>query len=129
MSSKSGLTYGATRKSLGLTAATFLVSASFMMMPTAASAGYNISGLVRLALAHYGGGYRASGGHQASRQRDADADDAVDSDTPPRKTDIGSVSSVQSRRPDADRITTQSTESGRMASGRAYQDEPLDLTH
>jgi hypothetical protein len=132
MSSKSGQTgtRGPINKSFGLTAATLLVSASFMLIPTAASAGYNISGLVRLALAHYnGGGYRASGGHQASRQRDADADDGTDSDTPPRKTDVSSVSSVPSRRPDTDRISSQSTASDRMASGRQYRDDLLDLTH
>ena len=131
MSGKSGQTerQGATSKSLGITAATVLVSASFMLVPTAASAGYNISGLVRLALAHCnGGGYRPSGGHQVSRQRDADADDETDSDTPPRKTDV-SVSSVPSRRPDTDRISSPTTESDRMASGRQYRDDPLDLTH
>jgi hypothetical protein len=132
MSSKSIKTnrQGAINRPLGLMAATVLVSASFMLMPTAASAGYNISGLVRLALAHYnGGGYRPSGGHQVSRQRDADADDQTDSDTPPRKTDVSGISSVPSRRPDTDRISSPSTESDRMASGRQYRDDPLDLTH
>jgi hypothetical protein len=115
--------------SVRLAATMLLVSASFMLMPTAASAGYNISGLVRLALAHYNGGSRPSGGHQVSRQRDADADDETDTDTPPRKTDVSSVSSVPSRRPDTDRISSRSTEPDRMASGRQYRDDPLDLTH
>jgi hypothetical protein len=111
------------RSSGPLVIATLLVSALFMAMPTKASAGYNIAGLIRVALAHSYGAYHGSNGHsQAARHsRDADADDSADSETPPRKQDVG----IPSRRPDTDQDVSRPTE-GRMVTGRSHRDEPSD---
>jgi len=111
------------RFSWPLLVATFLVSASFMAMPTAALAGYNIAGLIRVALAHSYGAYHGSNGHsQAARhKRDADANDASDPETPPRKQDFG----IPSRHPDTEQDAARPPE-GRMVTGRSHRDEPTD---
>jgi hypothetical protein len=114
---------GPARSLRPLAIATLLVSALLMAMPTTASAGYNVAGLIRIALAHSYGAYHGSNGHSqaARRSRDADADDASDPETPPRKQDIG----IPSRRPDAGQEALRPTE-GRMVTGRSHRDEPTD---
>jgi hypothetical protein len=80
-------------KTIGVTAAALLASASVMMMPTTASA-FNIQGLIATAVAHYGGGgHYAPRAHVASRHGrrslhdDDDANSPAAADTKPPEKD------------------------------------------
>jgi len=117
-------------QTLGLTAATLLVAAPLMMMPTAASA-FDIGGLVQGAIVQYAGqGYRLNlggGAHHAGvhvvshHSRSSDDDAAADAtpgstNTPPSK-DIGTA---PHRVQDGDRMTSQTTV---VSTGRSDSDE------
>jgi hypothetical protein len=126
------------KTSLRVATATLLVSAPFIMMPTAASA-FDLGGLVQGAIVQYaaqyaGGGLRLpnlGGTHYAgvhvvshqSRHSDEDDDDATpgSTNTPPPR-DMGAA---PHRVQDTDRMTPQATDSVRVVSvGRSYSDEP-----
>jgi hypothetical protein len=116
---------GGGKSSLGLAVAALLASAAVVASPTKASA-FDIGGLVRVAMSHYGGGYRVSGGHrvhEASRRShhsndDNDSDDAPSStDTPPGNQDGNSTP----RRVASD---SGKPKTSLVSSGRAYAEEP-----
>ncbi len=84
---------GLSRAPLALAAATLAVSASFALVPTAASAGFNIEGMIRGAIGAYGGGGRyhtrtvyhsrvhEAATHHRRSGEDNDADGGSDSDS------------------------------------------------
>jgi hypothetical protein len=126
------------KSAFGVTAATLVVSAPLLMMPTAASA-FDLDGLVQGAIVQYAAQYAGGslrlpnlgGTHYAgvhvvshqSRHSDDDDDEATpgSTNTPPPK-DIGTA---PHRVQDTDRMTPQAADSVRMVSaGRSYSDEP-----
>jgi hypothetical protein len=121
------------RSSLGLAMAALLMAVSVIMAPTPASA-FNIRGLIRGALAHYGG-YRAHGGQhvysQVASRHSRHSDDDNDEDaapgstnTPPANQDSGT--SYRRQPTAADRVTSSSfTVSARsMTTASSYAEEP-----
>jgi hypothetical protein len=122
-----------THQALGLTAATLLVAAPLMMMPTAASA-FDIGGLVQGAIGRYagqgyrvnlGGGAHYSGVHVGPRHsRSSDDDDAdamsESSNRPPSKDNGMAPLRVQ----DGDRTMLQKSDPMKvMSTGRSDSDE------
>jgi len=94
----------------GIAAAFLFVSAILILVPSEASAQFNIEGIIRGAVGHrHGGGYRSSGhsrGHESSRPNSSDKDkDASDQDSSDSK---GSTDSKGSRGSASAHDTSQS---------------------
>jgi hypothetical protein len=119
------------RSSMGMGVAALLATAAVIMAPTKASA-FDIGGLMRVAIAHYGGGYRTSGGHrlhEASRHAHHSADDDNDADTAPSSTNTppsNQDATLPPRRFSPDGERTQPVGPTRVVStGKSYAEEPI----
>ena len=127
------------KSAMSLMGATLLASASFIMIPTAASA-FDLGGLVQGAIAQYAsqyaaGGYRfpVIGGHYAPvhvashRGRSSDNDD--DADATPGSTNTPPPKQITDTPPHLSggptRMAAQSPDNGRMVTtARSYGDDP-----